>query len=43
MEPNEEGILRLEGGSSEDNLDSLNGLFHWQMEDSELSFWDLIC
>ena len=36
MEPDEEGVLRLEGGSSEDDLDSLNGLFHWQMEDYEL-------
>ena len=25
MEPDEEGVLRLEGGSSEDDLDSLNG------------------
>ena len=29
MEPDEEGVLRLEGGSSEDNLDLLNGLFRW--------------
>ena len=36
MEPDEEGVLRLEGGSNEDDLDSLNGLFHWQMEDYEL-------
>ena len=28
MEPDEEGVLRLEGGSSEDDMDSLNGLFH---------------
>lgn len=36
MEPDEEGVLRLEGGSSDDNLDSVNGLFHWQIEDYEL-------
>ena len=36
MEPDEKGVLRMEGGSSEDDLDSLNGLFHWQMEDYEL-------
>ncbi len=36
MEPNEEGVLRLEGGSKEDDLDSVNGLFHWQMKDYEL-------
>ena len=28
--------MRLEVGSNEDNLDSLNGLFHWQMKDYEL-------
>ena len=28
MEPNKEGVLRLEGGLSKDDLDSLNGLFH---------------
>ena len=36
MEPNGEGILRLEGGSNVDDLDSVNGLLHWQMEDYEL-------
>ena len=36
MEPDQEGVLRLEGGSMDDDLDSLNGLFHWQMEDYEL-------
>jgi len=36
MELDEEGVLRLEEGSNEDDLDSLNGLFHWQMEDYEL-------
>ena len=36
MEPDKEGVLRLEGGSSEDDLDSLNELFHLQMEDYEL-------
>ena len=35
-EPNEEGVLRLEGWSKDDDLDSVNGLFHWQMEDFEL-------
>ena len=29
MEPDEEGVLRLEEGSNEDDLDSLNGIFHW--------------
>ena len=33
MEPDEEGVLRLDGGSNDDDLDSVNGLFHWQMED----------
>ena len=28
MELDKKGVLRLEGGSSEDDLDSLNGLFH---------------
>ena len=28
MEPDKEGVLRLEGGLSEDDLDSLNDLFH---------------
>ena len=36
MELNEEGVLRLEGGSKDDDLDLVNGLFHWQMEDYEL-------
>ena len=36
MKANEEGILRLEGGSNDDDLDSVNGLLHWQMEDYEL-------
>lgn len=36
MEPDEEGVLRLEGGSNDDDLDSLNNLFHWQIEDYEL-------
>ena len=29
MEPDEEGVLRLGGGLSDDDLDSINGLFHW--------------
>ena len=36
MEPDDEGVLQLEGGSSDDDLDSVNGFFHWQMEDYEL-------
>ena len=36
MEPDQEGVLRLDGGSTDDDLDSMNGLFHWQMEDYEL-------
>ena len=36
MEPNEEGTLKLEEGSDDDDLDSVNGLFHWKMEDYEL-------
>ena len=32
MEPDDEGVLRLEGGSTDDDLDSVNGLLHWQME-----------
>ena len=36
MEPDQEGVLRLDGGSIDDDLDSVNGLFHWQMEDYEL-------
>ena len=36
MEPDEEGVLRLEGGSNDDDLDSVNGLLHWQIEDYEL-------
>ena len=35
MEP-DEGVLRLEQGSNEDDLDLVNGLFHWQIEDYEL-------
>lgn len=34
MEP-DEGVLRL-GGSNDDDLDSVNGLLHWQMEDYKL-------
>lgn len=34
MEP-DEGVLRL-GGSNKDDLDSVNGLFHCQMEDYKL-------
>ena len=34
MEP-DEGVLRL-GGSNDDDLDSVNGFFHWQIEDYEL-------
>ena len=26
----------MDGGSTDDDLDSVNGLFHWQMEDYEL-------
>jgi hypothetical protein len=36
MEPDDEGVLRLEGGTSDDDLDLVNGLFHWQMEDYKL-------
>lgn len=36
MEPDEKGVLQLEGGSKDNDLDSVNGLFHWQMEDYEL-------
>ena len=36
MEPDEGGVLRLEGGSNDDDLDSVDGLFHWQIEDYEL-------
>ena len=36
MEPDDEGVLRLEGGSTDDDLDSVNGLLHWQMEDYEV-------
>ena len=32
----DDGVLRLEGGSTDDDLDSVNGLLHWQMEDYEL-------
>lgn len=35
MEPDDEGVLELEG-CSEDEVGSLNGLFHWQMEDYEV-------
>ena len=35
MEPDEEGVLRL-GGSIDDDLDSVNGLLYWQMEDYKL-------
>ena len=35
MNPNNEGVLELEE-CSEDKTSSLNGLFHWQMEDYEL-------
>lgn len=35
MEPNDEGVLELDG-CSEDDICSLNGLFHWQMEDYEV-------
>ena len=34
MEP-DEGVMRL-GGSNDDDLDSVKGLFHWQIEDYEL-------
>ena len=34
MELDKRGILKL--GGPNDNLDSLNGLFHWKMEDYEL-------
>ena len=36
MEPNEEGVLRLGECSDDDNTNSLNGLFHWQMGDNEV-------
>ena len=36
IEPDEEGVLWLEGGLKDDDLDSVNRLFHWQMEDYEL-------
>lgn len=35
MELNDKGVLELEG-CSEDDMDSMNGLVHWQMEDYEL-------
>lgn len=35
MEPNSEGVLRL-GEYAKDDADSLNSLFHWQIEDYEL-------
>ena len=28
LEPDQEGVLRLEGGSTDDDLDSVSGLFH---------------
>ena len=42
MEPDEEGVLRLEGGLNEDDLDLLNGLFHcrWRIMSS---FRAIIC
>ena len=33
MEHDEEGVLRLEGGLNDDDLDLMNDLLHWQMED----------
>ena len=35
MEPDEGGVLRLEGGSNDEDLDSVNDLLHWQIEDDE--------
>ena len=35
MEPNEEGILELED-FFEDDLNSMNDLFHWKIKDYEL-------
>lgn len=35
IEPDGEVVLKLDGGS-DDDLDSLNGLVHWQIEDYEL-------
>lgn len=35
MEQDEEGVLEI-GSCSEDETSSLNGLFHWQMEDYEV-------
>lgn len=35
MEPNDEGVLELES-CSDNETNSLNGLFHWQMEDYEV-------
>lgn len=35
MEP-DEGVLRLEGRLTNDDLDSVNRLLHWKMEDYEL-------
>lgn len=29
MEPDDEGVLKLKGESNDDNLESVNGLFHW--------------
>ena len=28
IEPDQEGVLWLDGGSTDDDLDSVNGLFH---------------
>lgn len=36
-ESDKEGVLGIQG-CSEDVIDSLNGLFHWQMEDYELPY-----
>ena len=36
MEPDEKGVLRLEGGSKDDDLDLVNGQFYSQIEDYEL-------
>ena len=29
MDPDEEGVLRLEGRFNDEDLDSVNGLLHW--------------
>lgn len=36
MDPDAEGILKLGGCYSKDDIDSLNRLFHWQQEDYEM-------